>query len=195
MRIDWDLPAHRPGIWGAIDKFIGPGATTAEKQLQLYIPFAFAFGIVIFGGLANVGWSLGQYVIIALLAVDMVGGVITNATSAAKRWYFRTGEGFRQHIIFIAIHLFQIVVFAWAFLELDLLWIAGVYATLMLSSVIILKTPLYLQRPVAATLYIVALLLSLYVFENPPYLEWFLPVLFYKILISHTLREEPYQPA
>ncbi|NQZ73824.1 MAG: hypothetical protein HRT60_12220 [Dinoroseobacter sp.] len=45
-----------------------------------------------------------------------------------------------------------------------------------------------------ASLYMVALLLSLYVFDTPAHLEWFLPILFYKLLISHLLREEPYQP-
>lgn len=194
MKINWELPAFRPGIWGAIDKFIGPGATKAEKNIQLYPPFLFAAGVVAVGLHAGIEWSIWQYVLIALLAVDMAGGAITNATSAAKRWFFRDGQGFRQHISFIAIHLTQIAIFSWAFLGFDIWWIVGVYGMLMLSSAVILNAPLYLRRPVAAALYLVALLLSFHVFENPPYLEWFLPFLFFKILVSHALREEPYQP-
>lgn len=194
MQISWDLPALRPGIWGAIDKFIGPGATKAEKNIQLYLPLLFTAGVVAVGLYYKFDWSLIQYVVIALLAGDLAGGVITNATSAAKRWYFREGEGFKEHITFVAIHLVQITIFSWAFLDLDPLWIAGVYGLLMTSSVIILKTPLYMQRPVAASLYGAALLLSLYVFDTPEHLEWFLPILFFKLLISHLLREEPYQP-
>lgn len=194
MKISWELPASRPGFWGSIDKLIGPGATKAEKNIQLYPPFLFAGGIVAFGLFSQLDWSVWQYVIIALLAVDMLGGVITNATSAAKRWYFREGEGFKQHMIFVGLHLLQTAAFSWAFLDLNLMWIAGVYGVLMVGSAIILKTPLYLQRPVAAALYIGTLFLSFYVFENPPYLEWFLPILFFKILVSHVLREEPYQP-
>jgi len=194
VKINWELPEFRPGIWGAIDRLIGPGATKSEKNIQLYPPFLFASGVVAVGLNAGNDWSILQYVLIALLAVDMVGGAITNATSAAKRWFFREGEGFWQHISFIAIHLAQIVIFSWAFLGFDIWWIVGVYGMLMLSSVIILNTPLYLRRPVAATLYMVALLLSFYVFDSPPYLEWFLPFLFLKILVSHALREEPYQP-
>lgn len=194
MKISWELPAFRPGIWGVIDKFIGPGATKAEKNIQLYLPFLFAAGVMAFGLIARLDWSVWQYLIIALLAVDMVGGVITNATSTAKRWFFREGEGFRQHISFIATHLFQIVVFSWAFQGFDLFWVTGVYGFLMVGSVITLKSPLYMQRPVAASLYVAALLLSLYVFGSPPYLEWFLPILYFKILVSHAPREEPYRP-
>ena len=194
MHISWDLPAFRPGFWGIIDKFIGPGATTAEKNIQLFLPFLFSAGVVAVGLYSEFNWSGVQYVIIALLAGDMVGGVVTNATSAAKRWFFREGEGFWEHITFVAIHLFQIAIFSWAFQGFDPIWIAGVYGLLVTSSVIILISPLYLQRPVAASLYMVALILSLYVFDTPAHLEWFLPILFYKLLISHLLREEPYQP-
>ncbi|WP_405107143.1 hypothetical protein L0Z65_09580 [Phaeobacter sp. BS52] len=42
MRIDWTLPGKRVGFWGFIDTLIGPGATKAEKNLQLYPPFIFA---------------------------------------------------------------------------------------------------------------------------------------------------------
>ena len=194
MKISWELPPARPGFLGWIDKFIGPGATKAEKNLQLYPPLALAVGVVVFGLVNQVDWSIWQYLIIAGLAVDMLGGVLTNATSAAKRWFFREGEGFRAHMTFVALHLMQTVLFSWAFLDLNLVWIVGVYAVLLGGSACILKTPLYLQRPVAALIYVGALFLSLYVFETAPYLEWFLPVLFYKILVSHVLREEPYQP-
>jgi len=84
MHISWDLPAFRPGFWGIIDKFIGPGATTAEKNIQLFLPFLFSAGVVAIGLYSEFNWSVVQYVIIALLAGDMVGGVVTNATSAAK---------------------------------------------------------------------------------------------------------------
>ncbi|ATG42684.1 hypothetical protein PhaeoP18_00708 [Phaeobacter piscinae] len=194
MRIDWTLPDKRAGFWGFIDTLIGPGATKAEKNLQLYPPFIFAAGVIVFGLYQNADWNVWQYILVSLMAVDMVGGAITNSTSAAKRWFFREGEGFKAHMTFIAIHLIQITLFSWAFLGFDLGWIAMVYGFTLASCAAILLTPLYLQRPFAALIYCIALLLSLYVFENPEHLEWFLPILFFKLLVSHTLREAPYQP-
>ena len=36
MKIDWDVPELRSGWRGLIDKAIGPGATKAELNTQLY---------------------------------------------------------------------------------------------------------------------------------------------------------------
>ncbi len=64
----------------------------------------------------------------------------------------------------------------------------------MLACALVLKTALYLQRPVALILYTLSLIISLYVVESPVGLEWFLPVFYLKLLVSHILREEPYRP-
>lgn len=40
----------------------------------------------------------------------------------------------------------------------------------------------------------VAIVMGLCVFAPTPGLEWFIPLLFLKLLISHLLREEPYLP-
>ena len=62
------------------------------------------------------------------------------------------------------------------------------------ASAIILWSPLYLQRPVALGLYGLALLANSYLFSPTPGLEWFLPIFFLKILVSHLLPETPYSP-
>ncbi|KJZ14874.1 membrane protein [Marinomonas sp. S3726] len=194
MKIDWQVPAARAGYKGKLDKLIGPGATRAEKDVQTYIPFIAAGILAYFVYQAGLDWSWAQYFVAILLTVDMVGGVITNATSSAKRWYHREGEGFVQHMSFISIHFIQLAVFSYFFLELNVWWIAYVGAYMLLASAAILLTPLYLQRPIALILYSVSLILSLYVFETAVGLEWFLPVFYLKLLISHILREEPYRP-
>ncbi|MEZ8465381.1 hypothetical protein AB6D04_14065 [Vibrio splendidus] len=194
MRIDWNLPSFRAGFLGGLDKFIGPGATSAEKNLQLYIPFLAGALIAAYANHAELGWSWGQYLAAVLLTIDMLGGVITNATSSAKRWFHREGEGFEQHMTFIAIHFIQLTVFSWLFLDLNLMWVAVTGGYMMLACALVLKTELYLQRPVALTLYTLSLIISLYVVESPVGLEWFLPVFYLKLLISHILREEPYRP-
>ncbi len=194
MRIDWELPEFREGFYGKIDKFIGPGTTRAEKNLQLYVPFLATAIVVIHGLYMNLDWTIVQYVVAALLALDMVGGIITNLTSTAKRWFFREGEGFKQLMTFVAIHILQISLAGYFFLDFDILWIGLVYGYLLLSCTIILTTPLYLQRPVAGVFYAIALILILYFFKTPEHLEWFLPLFFFKLLFSHVLREEPYRP-
>ena len=194
MKIDWQVPASRSGFKGKIDSFIGPGATSAEKNIQYYIPLL-AGGLLIFSAyVGEFDWHLSQYLVALILTLDMVGGVITNATASAKRWYHREGEGFKQHMTFIMIHFVQLGFFSRFFLDFNLVWIVLVGGYMLFASILILLTPLYLQRPVALTLYCVSLLLSLYVFESVAGLEWFLPVFYLKLLISHLLKEAPFCP-
>ena len=85
MKIEWEFPKPRTGIRGSLDKFIGPGATKSEIALQLYIPLIAVIAAPLYASTLSVKWSIIQFIICALLAGDMVGGFITNATSTAKR--------------------------------------------------------------------------------------------------------------
>jgi len=194
MKIDWNVPTARSGFWGVIDKLIGPGATKAEKNLQLYIPFGSGILLVVYAYIVQYGWSWSQYLIAGLLTVDIIGGIITNATSSAKRWFHREGQGFKQHMSFILTHFTQLSLFSYAFMGFDLLWIAMAGGFMVLACVVILQTPLYLQRPVALMLYSLSMVLTINCFAAPQGLEWFLPLFYLKLLISHVLREEPYRP-
>lgn len=194
MKINWNVPSARTGFWGGIDKLTGPGATRAEKNLQLYVPFIASIVLLACAYFWQLGWGWSQYLIAGLLAVDIVGGIITNATSSAKRWFHRDGEGFRQHMAFIGLHFVQLSLFSWAFLGFDLMWIVLVGGYMVLACALILKTPLYLQRPVALAMYSLSIVLVTYLWQPPQGLEWFLPLFYLKLLISHILREEPYRP-
>jgi cell division protein FtsW (lipid II flippase) len=194
MNIDWTIPELRTGWRGQIDKIIGPGATKAEINLQLYLPLLAVVAVLSIGVFNNYNWTWGQYAISAFIVLDMVGGIATNLTSTAKRWNFREGNGFKEHMIFISIHIIQLLLVSYFFLDFDLAWAFQNYAFLLLAGIIILKTPLYLQRAVSGMAFVVALILSMYVFAAPLHLEWFLPLFYYKLLVSHVVREEPYSP-
>lgn len=191
--IDWNFPAPRPGLAGSLDRFIGPGATRAELALQFGLPTLAAIGAALHAHHAVGGWSWLQYAVCFMLAFDIAGGVVTNATSTAKRWYHRRGQGFQQHFRMVSLHLFHLVIVAWLYLSLDLSWFAVTGAFLLVSAAVVLAVPQYLQRPVAVTVYACALLLSIYVVRQPPGLEWFLPLFYLKLLVSHLPKEEPYR--
>ena len=90
----------RSGWQGNIDRFIGPGATTAELVLQFVPAVVMAIAAPLYAQSISpdfTGWQLG---LIAFLAFDFMGGVLTNATAAAKRWYHRPGQGWQQHLSF-----------------------------------------------------------------------------------------------
>ena len=194
MNINWKYPEPRHGFSGAIDKIIGPGATPAEKAIQLWIPVVAIAIVCSIGVYQGYDWSLAQYLVAAFFALDMVGGIATNLTSTAKRWNFRAGNGFKEHMFFIGLHIIQLSLMSYFFLGFDLVWLAVIYGYLMLSVGFILICPFYLQRPISGMVYVASLVLSIYVFKSPEHLEWFLPLFFYKLQISHAVREEPYRP-
>ncbi|ESA37401.1 membrane protein [Leptolyngbya sp. Heron Island J] len=187
-------PVPRSGWQGQLDRLIGPGATRAELVLQLVPSVATAIAAPLYALTLSLGLSPLQLSLIAILGFDLVGGVLTNATAAAKRWYHRPGQGWRQHLTFVGVHLLHIGLVAWLFRGADGLFFAGVSSYLLLAAGLILASPLYLQRPVALGLYSLALLCDRYLFTPTPGLEWFLPLFFLKLLVSHLLNETPYHP-
>jgi hypothetical protein len=188
-----EVPAPRRGLAGEWDRFIGPGATRAELALILGSALIAAIAVAAFALWQDLAWTPIQLAAAALLALDLVGGVVANATTAAKRWYHRPGQGFRQRFAFVVLHVQPFLV-AWLFWDGD--WTFGlvVYGFLLVATLLILRTPLYLQRPVAMALTIVGLGIGLVAFPPVLGMAWFVPVFYLKLLVSHLLREWPYSP-
>ncbi|MBJ7538717.1 hypothetical protein [Marinomonas transparens] len=194
MKTNWQYPEPRKGLLGAFDKFVGPGATSTEIILQLGIPFIVLITAPLYAAAISVEWSFMQYCLCGLLAFDIAGGVITNSTSSAKRWYHRKEQTFSKHFSFVVLHLFHLLLVSWVYLSLDLLWVGYSGGYLLVAAIIILLVPQYLQRTISLLFYAIAVLLVLYAFETPYGLEWFLPLFYLKLLVSHLVKEEPYRP-
>ncbi|MEM8556234.1 MAG: hypothetical protein AAGG50_00155 [Bacteroidota bacterium] len=190
--VDWHAPVPRPGLAGGWDRFIGPGATPAEQALAVVPALIAAIVLPVYAAAQGLDWTTAQAVVAGLLAFDIVGGVVTNATSSAKRWYHRAGQGARQHLSFVALHVAQIGLVGWLFRDLDFAYIGVVYGALLAAAVLVLRVPRRLQRSVALLLTVAALPFGLYALAPTPGLEWFVPALFLKLLVSHLTAEEPY---
>lgn len=192
--IQWELPPRRRGMTGMLDAFVGPGATKAELLLQFGGATVAAVAASLYAAAVQPEWGFVHRLLTAVFAVDLIGGIITNATSAAKRWYHRPQRGHWAHLSFAAVHLLHVVLVAWLFMggRWDfLLQAAGILVT---SILLVHFVPLYLQRPVAFICYSATLLFFLYGPEPVTGLEWFVPFFFLKVLMSHAVREEPYRP-
>ncbi len=194
MNANWETPPPRSGIAGALDKFVGPGATKAELALQFGIAALAGIAAPVYATLVTKSWSWVQYAACSLLALDIAGGVVTNATSSAKRWYHRAGRNFLHHFGFVSLHLFHLLIVSALYLEFNIVWIMVAGGYMLCSTLLILAVPLYLQRPVAVTAYSGAVLICSYVLTQPEGVEWFLPLFYLKLLVSHLLKEEPYRP-
>lgn len=192
--IEWTFPPPRRGFNGIVDKFVGPGATKGELLLQTVFPALATIAALLYARYSGLNWSWIQFLICGVLAVDISGGVVTNATSAAKRWYHRDSQGFWNHLGFTSLHLIHLVVVSWVYLGWDFLWILISGGCLLVSAMIILSVEIHIQRPVAMIAFSVSLVLSICYLESPQGIEWFLPLFYLKLLVCHLLKEEPYQP-
>jgi len=191
-QIDWEPPQPRPGMAGWLDRFVGPGATGTELLWQFSAASAAAVFVPAYALGADLNWSALQLVVACLLALDLVGGVVTNATAAGQRWYHRKGQGAKQHLAFAAVHILQLLLVGWLFRGGDWLFVGVFYAYLMSAATVVCLSPLYLQRPLAMMLVVGAVFFDEFIFSAAPGMAWFIPVFFIKLLISHLLREAPY---
>ena len=192
--IDWNYPEPRAGLAGALDKFFGPGTTRAEAWLQGIFAVAAGIALPIYAALKGFDWTPLQYLVATYLAFDLTGGIVTNATSSAKRWYHRQSQGFASFLGFVALHTAYVFVVAWLFRSMDWTFFVAVSLGLVGAAYLVLRTPLYLQRPLAFGLVATSFGLGIYVFSPVPGLEWFVPFLFLKLIVNYLLREEPYRP-
>ncbi|WP_026212397.1 hypothetical protein [Longispora albida] len=176
---DWEVP--RPS--GALDRVMGPGKTRAETVTELSGGLVAAALIAwhVWGDFT--GWQLA---VVAILALDLAGGVMTNATNSAKRWYHRSPKA-KPRLMFVTVHIAHLA--AVVFLGGTWLWFATNAALLLASALLIEGVPVAIRRPTAMAAYMAFFLLNLGWLPAP--LAWF-PALFYlKLLVCHLVPEAP----
>lgn len=191
--IDWQVPAFRTGPVGWLERLAGPGATGAELVLQFATATAAAAALALYAVLGGLEWTWWRILIACLLAFDLAGGAVTNATSSGKRYYHARFVGFGKKMWIVATHFAPLLV-GWLYRDGDWIYGGALYGYALLAATIVLVVPLYLQRPTAVTLYLVVVIVSPHAFGSTPGFEWFVPLYFLKLLVSHLPREEPYRP-
>ena len=195
MKIDWSHPEPRRGALGQWDAFVGPGATNAEEWLQLGLGALIALACIVqftIASAADVAWY--HYVVVVFLALDIGGGIVTNAANSAKRWYHRNGYPKWKHLMFMVMHALHLGAVSILFAADPFLYFALTFGGLMFFGTIIVTVPLYLQRPTAFGLAALAIVLTQLSFFSVPELSWFLPLMVLKLLIGHLVKEAPFRP-
>lgn len=191
--IQWVPPEPRKGMAGMLDRFLGPGTTGGEYLIILAPTLLFTIIVPILAVQRGLAWSWWQYAAAALLAFDISGGITTNATSSAKRWYHREGQGMKAHLAFLSVHIVQICASGLLFGESSWNYILITYGLLMAGGLIILMVPIYLQRSTALAFTTLGILLSIYnVIPQISGMEWFAPLIFIKLFASHLPTEAPF---
>ena len=186
---------------GETDLAVGTQATTTEKILGWIAGFVGVVIVAFFYWQNKFDWAAWQYIVVAIIAFDVIGGAVANSLNSCKRFYHssvQTSEPnyvklAKNNLFFSMIHIHPLIV---SLMFSSVSWFYGLfwYSSLQISVLTVTKTPLYLQRPVSMLIIVTALLINDYFVSFPAGLEWLIPVLFIKIVYGHTVREEPYRP-
>lgn len=194
LTVDWTIPPTPSGWAGRLERLMGPGKTRTESTVELL------------GGLAGMAaifavaaadpqvqdWSPLQMAVGLALALDLVGGVLTNSTNAAKRWYHRPGPSrARARLGFTAVHVTHLAVVAFVLLPGDARWWWTHLVLLLMAAVLIELVPVEVKRPTATAATVVATAAGQAIAPLSGVLV-LVPVLFYlKLLVGHLVPEAP----
>ncbi|PJE97986.1 hypothetical protein CUT44_01675 [Streptomyces carminius] len=197
-RIDWAVPPVRAGWAGHVDRLMGPGMSRGERLVELLggaLCCALLAVLAVRTG-AYGRWSLLQAAVAAVVALDMVGGVLTLAGNTTKRWYhLRSAGAPRRRRILLSVHLVHLAAVAFLLLPggagRNWQWLLVNTALLAAAAVVVESAPLPLVRPVAMACYLVAVLVNLVWFPVPRELLWFTPLFFLKLVVCLLVPEAP----
>jgi hypothetical protein len=181
--------------------FIGTGATKEENYLAYAGSFIIPAFLLYLYFSDTVQWNLIILIIALAIGFDLSGGIVANAMNCCKRFYhtpMQEGDPkyasiLKNKMAFSALHIHPIII--WAVYD-NLNFITGIvwYAFLIVSAYVVYRVPLYLERGVSMLLVLVFLMVNIYILPAPAGFEWFIPVLFLKIVYGHMVKEEPYRP-
>lgn len=194
LEIDWRIPATKPGLPGALERFVGPGKSRGETLVELSGGALCAALIAAF--MQHIGggydWSLWRIVVTALMIFDLLGGVLTTSTNSGKRWYHRPEPGMRRYRFqFVVSHVLYLVAVAYVLLPGDWKWLLVNIALLLVPAAAIELAPAILKRPAAIALYLSVVLIDLTWLTLPAALAWFPAVFFLKLLVCFLVPEAP----
>jgi hypothetical protein len=105
-----DATSHpRTGPLGIWDHVAGPGADPLETGLILGALIAGPGLAVAWARAAGADWMWWQWLVLAILACEMVGSLACNALAPARRWHHRPMQGARAHFTFCALHIHPLI--------------------------------------------------------------------------------------
>lgn len=123
--------------------------------------------------------------VIAVVAFDLFGGTVVNATRPARRRFHRPGRSRLHHFAFVAAYIQP---FALALLVPGFGWISAadvVQALTLAGAACVLVAPAELRQPVAFAVSALAITAATTSVAVPGELAWSAPVLVIKLLLAH----------
>lgn len=176
-------PAPSSRLVSIFRRVSGPDATAPEAAVWLAGTLGLTGVAAAVAVARNPGWSALQWVLAIGIAFDFGGGVVANATSAAKRSFHGPGRT-RSRALFYAAHVHPLVLP----LAFSASWTASaaLYAGMLAAAALVELAPRAVAQPVALALVAAGLFVSCGAVW-PIGLEWFAPVYLLKLVGAYAV--------
>lgn len=171
------------------------GANPRPRGMALtYIVGVLAGIFVVWQGQRLHSLSPVQIVVLFVVALDVVSGIVANATRSTNVWYRQRPLWGR--LLFVAVHFVHpllAVLFVdagnWTFF-----WAVYLYM-LATTSILLTMPPTESQRPLAFAFYAVGVIGVIYLAPVAPILHWFAPTFFAKLILAFSVDHYNTQPS
>lgn len=179
-------PAPSSPLVSIFRRLSGPDANTQEAAVWLAGTIGITAVAVAVAVARSPGWSALQWVLAMGFAFDFSGGVVANATSAARRSSHRAGRT-RSRALFYAAHVHPLVLP----LAFSASWTAAaaLYAGMLAAAALVELAPRAVAQPVAFATVAAGLFLACGA-GWPIGLEWFAPVYLLKLVGAYAVPPE-----
>jgi hypothetical protein len=188
---DRNSPSRRRGALGVWDEIVGPGADGLETALIVGAMVAGPGLAIAWALAAGVDWAWWQWLVLAILACDLVGGLACNGLEPAKRWHHRPGRPPNAHFLFCALHVHPLIL---ALAMPDAMpWRTAliVYGLLLAGAGLVIGVPARLKTAVSLLVSAVAILACSLRLAPLSALGWVPVVLFLKVLAGFLVPPPP----
>ncbi len=127
------------------------------------------------------------------------GGLVSTSLNSGKRFYDSpikleekgVAKFMKTLPCYIGMHVHPLIV-GLLYDNMNWQYALSWYFIFILSVIILYKTPLYLKRPVSRFITMISILINIFIIPPVKGFEWFIPILFIKIICGHLVTEEPY---
>lgn len=172
------------GIDGVLDHLVGPDATFTERILVVGTAAGLATVTIFLAG----EWTTLQYAVAVLVALDLGGGIVANATHSGKSWFHRDERSPSRRFAFVAghVHPFAISV---VFAPIDPLYGGVVYLGLLAATAVVLWAPRSLKPSFAFAAVTALVVVDGILVVLPAGIDWFVPVFALKLLVGHLVQK------
>ncbi len=188
---DQSSQVRRAGAIGVWDELVGPGADPVETGMIVAAMIAGPGLAVAWALAAGAAWAWWQWLVLAILASDLVGGLACNALGPAKRWHHRTGRPANSHFLFCALHVHPLIL-ALAIPE-AMNWRSAlvVYGLLLAGAGLVIGAPARLKNAVALLASAAAIIVCFLRLAPTGAVGWLPAVLYLKVLAGYLVPPPP----